>query len=309
MNNMKNVYITLYLLLATTYVLHAAANSASADFLLVKNPQTLTLFNHFEQLLEKKQKTLFPPFCPFLILEDNIFLGDGLTSVIKVEWQKRVFFIKKNKDKTIAGVEQGADYELLPGCKIIGDTLLFAGPGKFFLYARKKLRQEEKQSVQQGERLIRLFAYKKFYYMQRTAPPAAYGWCKKKSARYLEKAPSLKTKKSLELAPRQKEKIRALLANVNRTYEQYFKFFNRTKKKYFAAPLWEEREGPFRFYFDNSGEHFNLESSTAVLVNMINLSLSGSGFSAFYDNKESTVFIRKSAELPEKQGSPPGSDK
>lgn len=290
---MKNVYKTLYLLLATTYVLHAPANAASADFLLVKNPQILTVFNHFEQLLEEKQKTLFPPFSPFLVLKDNIFLGDGLTSVIKVEWQKHVFFIKKNTEKTIAGAEQGVDYELLPGCKIIGDTLQLAGPGKFFLYPRKKMREGEKQTVQQGERLIRLFEYKKFYYMQRTTPHSGYGWCKKKSARYLVKAPSLKTKKSLDLAPRQKEKIRALLANVNLTYQAYFKFFNRTKKKYFAAPRWEERDAPFRFYFNRSGQRFNLESSTAVLLNKINLTLSGSGFSAFYNKEQSTIFIQK----------------
>ena len=287
---MKLNFILLFLFIPGPFFINSAA---AEDFLIVDQPQSYIIYNSYEQLLDRVEKENFPPFSPFRILRKKTFLGDSLTSVIKTEWRGVIFYFGLNADDQPKTFGKPATYRFLRNCIIYEDTLVISCPEGAYLVAGNDLEGSEPSRFAPGQRLVRLFEHKRNTYVLPVLPDAIYYWIKREHKRCFKKQTPESQAKSAELSPAIKEQVRALLAGINKTYQQYFGFFNIIYKQEISAPFWQEEKDSFNFYLTGSATVSNLTHSSKLLVENMNLRLTGSGFYALYKAQEKKIYIRR----------------
>lgn len=268
------------------------------DFLIAEKPQSLIIYNGYEQLLDKKQKNYFPPFSPFKILIKKTLLGDGLTPVLKAEWRKQIFFLGLNAEGSLVSQKNFADYKILNGCLVYGDTVKVICTRGIPMYGTGDAVGPLQKHSSQGERLIRLFVYKSNAYVNPMFPNASYYWIKKENTRCFEKWTADVRPLSSHISPELWEQVSEYMKGINITYQKYFSFFNRIHNKESKAPFWQEEKDACFFYLNSSGEEYNLIHSTALLLKNINLRLSGSGFHAVFNADEKKIYIKRVNDNP-----------
>jgi len=286
---MRTIHIILIIFLVFTK--YSIADYTS--FLIVERPVELTIFNKYEQFFENKDK--LPAFAPFQIIEENSFLSDNLTPVMKVSLDGKAVYILKNNDGSPAGLENSGFNEILRKCILTGDTLIMPGNKNVTVYQTRELAAKGSRQLIIGERIIRLFRNGRLYYIQRSRPHAGYGWIKRTEAALLKKAVPKSGSAAKYLAEDTKRRISLLMESVNENYIKYFAFLNKLKNENRQAPQWQKTESDSLLSFTlSSKEYFSsLKLSNEELFSSINLILNGSKFSAGYDEELGTVFITK----------------
>ncbi len=281
-----------FLILIFIFVSVANSRADYTSFLIVEHPAQLTIFNNYEQFLEKKEK--LPPFTPFQILDEEAYLSDNITPVIKAGWRGQVLLILKDQDGNAAGIENSGFNEMLRKCVLTGDTLVLQENKNVTVYQTRELLNEGSQQLRFAERIIRLFNNGRLFYIQRSRPQAGYGWIKRSDAALLNKAVQLTGGTENYLSEDTKSRVISLIESVNESYAKYFKFLNNLENRNLQAPLWQKADTDSLLIFTLSEKEIygSLKSSTAELLSSLNLVLSGSGYTAVYDEEQGTIFIK-----------------
>ena len=246
-----------------------------ADYLIVENPSSLIILDKYEQ----NSSTEFLPFAPFRILEEHTLLSDDLTPALKVELQGKKLFIIRNDDGKIARQESSGYLHIFRNCTPLGDSIRVL-KDRSLLFYEKYFNQKPNQRdyLQKNDILIRIFKYKQSYYVKRINRSPAYGWCRlpvSKSWRKLEQQSAGQPILSESLRLR----IKTFIAQINRTYENYFDYFNRTYNRHFSPPRWQISESDNGMDLAFVGLPYgNLKRSNEVVVRNLETLLLGSGF-------------------------------
>lgn len=260
-----------YLLLFTLSSLFAQR----ADYLIVENPAALIILDKYEQ--NSRLKIL--PFTPFRILEEHTLLSDDLTPALKAQTEEGPLFILRNEDGKIAGEDAAGYIHIFRKCTQLGDTIRVLRNKSILFYKKYfTVSANQRRYLQQGDILIRLFKYRQGYYLKRINRSPAYGWCRLPAGQSWLKLEG-KTAGKPVLSEALRLRIKAFISRINRLYENYFAYFNRTYRDEYPPPGWQVSETEEGMKLVLTGiEADALIRSNEVLIRNLETLLLGSGF-------------------------------
>lgn len=262
--------------------------SVQSDFLIITNPQELSILNLYEQPLSDSEKRLFPEFTPFLIVNHKNVLSDQITEAVKCINLGSIYYLIKN-DKGGFLSSNTVTFQKIINATVLNDTVEAA---RDFALSQKFPSRGIETPIKKGDTFIRIFQNGVNTYLFRIGKPSLYGWCNnpnvlklitktkqlKKSADYSDIVPSIQ--KHLDI--------------INDYYKSYFFFFNTLTKQQKGIPLWEmtSDNGTYKCTLKCSQSTLNqLEESTNYIFQDIEQLLLGKPFSVSYTNNQ--ILIRK----------------
>ncbi|HID38454.1 MAG TPA: hypothetical protein EYP36_02945 [Calditrichaeota bacterium] len=246
-----------------------------ADYLIVENPSSFIILDKYEQ----NNSTVFPPFTPFRILEEHTLLSDDLTPALKVELLGKNLYIIRNEDGKIARQESSGYLHIFRNCTPIGDSIRVLKDRSLLFYEKYFTQKPNRRNyLQKNDILIRIFKYKQSYYVKRINRSSAYGWCRLPASRSWRKLEQQSAGRPI-LSESLRLRIKTFIAQINRTYEKYFDYFNRTYSGRFSPPHWQISELNDGMDLAFVGlPYSNLKRSNEVVVRNLETLLLGSGF-------------------------------
>ncbi|GEM_PF-6845712 len=244
-----------------------------SDFIIVENPAVLTIYNVYQQPLSTKQKQKLGTFVPVQIIQENDFLGDGLTPVVKGIIAHKVVFILQNEKK----------FDIYRHCKIFDDTLFAQRKG---LGIWRRLKGKKRYIVlEKGNRFHRIFEWKRYFYgLVLPSTPPLYGWIKKPLTTKWKKLKAERKPVTTLLPTAIRNRLWQRITAANTDYRHFFTWINNSKKTKLPVPVWvqEQDKNELKFVLkpDSMSEH--LSRSTAKLLEDLQGYLIGSPWKIFY---------------------------
>ncbi len=163
-----------------------AQQSKTANFVVAKNPLSLTIFNKYQQRLSSDQLKIFPVGIPFQILKENELLSDGYTKSIKVLYENNLYFIGKGDNR-----KSPPEFLKFQNALIFYDTVEVTVSNRLFFNSRNQ--SQSSVYLQKGNLLLRIFKDGQFIYAKKLTDGNQFGWIPK-AGNYLEKYNSFKNK-------------------------------------------------------------------------------------------------------------------
>lgn len=238
-----------------------------ADFIIIEQPQRLTILNRYQQQLSSQEKSSLKPFSPYRIITADETLGDGLTLCMRVEADgATLYFVKDDAGELIGGEDAKTFRNVVPLADTI--TIIKRNAIELFDAAGRK-----RSPLAEGTRLRRLFQSSRLTYVQVVAG-SAFGWVNLRGGENItwtiRRAATASAEKSLELLL---PDIQRKLSSVNEQLAKLYDVWNRKTSESRTPPQWRLQPG----------------RDTLVAT------LSGDSLAQFY--KESTRWLSKDIEL------------
>lgn len=262
-----------------------------ADFIFLKNPEGFTVYNRYQQMLNSEEKRQLGARGALRVVNPEETLGDGITAAAHVRTGKIDYYIQKN-DSGKYLCHDNASVKNYNNCQIAGDTIQV-------LKDRNILVTEEvsgtRHYLKKGSLHIRLFKHRKGYYLVAlngktngwSALPSTGAWQVCKQADQKEKTTDL----SGDLYGR----IQKRIENANRSYQDYFRYFNRTTGQDLSIPGWkmEKEENSLRYVLTGARARAEqLSGSTEYLVQDIENMLLGKAYKVESRGREIHIYPR-----------------
>jgi len=283
-NMNKSKLIFLFVLLAARYTL-------AADFLIVKEPENISILNNYEQPVSTDELGSLFPYSPFQIINRDELLGDQITHVIRCKYINQTFFLIKNGNGNLLVKDKLTYQKSFSGCTPLGDTVVFTNNNSlkaFELYPSAG----NSFSIKKGDRAIRVFQSGNNVYILRLAQPQKFGWCTA-NGNFIKQTQKAKTFSDQTITADIYKSIQSRLETANENYDSLFFFFNKLTLKDNSIPKWViTKDGPaIRCTLKGTAVVLRqLETSTSYLTREIEQILLGKGYEINYSNGE--IIIR-----------------
>lgn len=154
------------------FLLMPAQNGSKSDFIIVKNPSSLTIYNKYQQNLAWNQVEKFNQFIPLRIIEPFGTFSDGLRSYIKVEYNADEYFLLAEKENKPVLYPEDEKIFLLKNKTIVRDTIDIVINNKLLFRFPDT---QQKIYLNEGDRLFRVFKDVSEYYVY-SISLQKYGW-------------------------------------------------------------------------------------------------------------------------------------
>ncbi|GJQ62621.1 MAG: hypothetical protein SCALA702_16740 [Melioribacteraceae bacterium] len=156
------------------FLLIQAQSGEKSDFLIVENPQALTIYDKYQQSLEQGQLSSFPQYVPYRIIEPLGTFSDGLRKYVKVEFDSDEYFLLAEKEnKPLSSLEFGKSF-LLRNKSVFKDTIDINLNNKLLIRFPDS---QQKIYLNSGDRLLRIFKDVTEYYIY-SFNLDRYGWAR-----------------------------------------------------------------------------------------------------------------------------------
>ena len=209
--------------------------SKAADFLITSNPQSLVIFNQYEQPLTEADRKSFLPYCPLEIVNKKELLGDQITEALRINYQGIVYYLLKDDKGEISGKNTQQYNKTLLKCTLLNDTVEV---GKKIFISEKQSSSGVTFPLTKGEHVIRVFSYGSQFYILKPGKTPHYGW-------YSGSPTVFSTLKKTVKKPINKVKItdiehrvKSRLQTTNETYSNMFGYFNQVTRQQKSIPEW-----------------------------------------------------------------------
>ncbi len=251
-----------------------AQQSKTANFIVVNNPSSLTVFNKYQQRLSSDQLKLFPAGIPLQILKDNDLLSDGYSKAIKVSFENNIYFIIKNDN--LKSLSESISYK---NVKLFSDTVEVTVSNKIFFNSRNQ--SESSDFLDKGTRLLRVFRDGQFYYARKLNSGNQFGWIPS-NKNYLVKPLLQKTANSDKsgisnfLFSNAEKKITA----INEKLEKLYSIYNQKESRNISVPnlTLETQDRKLICRFQNLTENNAFSATQKYIQNELEIVFLGSGY-------------------------------
>lgn len=262
--------------LTILFTLCSYTYAVQSDFLIITNPDKLSLLNQYEQPLSISEKKDLLPYMPFMIVNRKEILGDQITEVVRCRNLGNTYFLIKKDDGGFVSTAN-VTFQKINGCTILNDT---AEVIKSFTLSQKFPLKGIETSISKGETVIRIFQNGTNIYLLTLGKQQQYGWCTTPGV--LQKIK--KTEKILKPADISdiSLNIQRKIDNTNELYNAYFGYFNQLTNQQKSIPYWEmtkETDGIHCTLKGSQSTIQQMQSSTNYIVQDIEQLLLGKPFS------------------------------
>jgi hypothetical protein len=249
--------------------------AVQSDFLIITNPDKLSILNHYEQPLSTSEKKDLLPYMPFMIVNQKEVLGDQITEAVRCKNLGNTYFLIKKDDGGFVSTAN-VTFQKLNGCTVLNDT---AEVVKSFVLSQKFPVKGIETPISKGESVIRIFQNGTNIYVL-TLGKNQYGWCTTPGV--LQK--TKKTEKAAKPADISdiSLNIQRKIDNTNELYKAYFGYFNQLTNQQKSIPYWEmakEADGIHCTLKGSQSTIQQMQSSTNYIVQDIEQLLLGKPFS------------------------------
>ena len=274
--------------LSTVFFLCHLTFAAQSDFLIITNPDKLSILNQYEQPLTELEKKLIFPFMPFQIINPKEILGDQITEVIRCTNLGSTYFLLKNESGGFTGNDH-ITFQKISKCIVLGDTVEVV---RDFTLSQKFPTKGIESTIKKGESCIRIFQNGSNTYLLGLGNPQRYGWCA--ASGVLKKAIKIENSEATVDLVDIGQRVQKRLDAANELYKNYFSYFNDLTDQQKSIPYWQtfSENGGYRCTLKGSRQTIaQLQQSTDYIVQDIKQLLLGKPFSV--NNSGDQIIIVK----------------
>lgn len=226
-----------FLFLLATMFFSAAPGQERATILLAAEPDSLSLFNQYEQRLSQEERDHLEPFEPMYILRESALLSDGFTRCMSLEIAGVRFYLELDeKNKPLTTLPAGF-LRIYRDVAVHRDTVRVLAANVFHLTipAGPRIRLGD------DARLKRLFSSGQETYVLLLGKKRIRGWVRLDPAKenvtwmVLRSAPTRGVPSSVA------DRIATRLNSINRRLEELYQLFGRESGTPRNAPQWQLR--------------------------------------------------------------------
>jgi hypothetical protein len=270
---------------------NTAITAQTADFILLKSPRALTIFNQYEQPLTADEKAQLSIGAPMQIMKADVRLGDQITRAMQCSFEQKTYFLLKNENNELPGAL--GNVQILKNCAILDDTVEIIGdaarfssefPSRVFSVPLKK-----------GAVVILIFRFNNVYALKTTGPGALYGWSPISTQGAWRKKASAQISVDTALSSSIREELLGRIEAANESYKKFFEAFNHKTNSQKIIPEWKKLTtgSELRWRLNAPYDHIDeLSESTKILVEQLRDILIGKPFTAIYEDGELTISPR-----------------
>jgi hypothetical protein len=206
-----------------------------ADFIIIEKPQHLSILNQYQQQLSPEETSALVSYSPFLIVNPNGILGDGLTHCMKAELNGVPYYFVKDDSASLIGGPAAGVLKTYKSAILLADTIAIVQQSAMELL---DVAGRKRTPLAQGAQLRRVFRSSRLTLVQ-VLTTGAYGWVNLKEGSdkgwTVVKGSMPGTSKNLEqLIPEIQLKLNA----VNGKLIKLYTIFNRKASEVRTAPQW-----------------------------------------------------------------------
>jgi hypothetical protein len=230
-----------YLFLIISLVLISGPlTGQQADFLIVENPQALTIYNRYQQTLGDADKRLLAPYTPFRILSEEELLSDQISLASRCMLNGEMFFLLRDDEGHYYSQEQAGYLQFFRDAVVLGDTIEVQQDNRIDLYATAEdmRANRNRTTLAIGQLCLRIFRHQNRDYVRLIGESPRYGWMRlsddRSWSRYVP--PREPTGGIPENILR---RVQARIQTANNAYAGFFAYFNRQYGRNETIPAWQ----------------------------------------------------------------------
>lgn len=290
---MRIIYKYFFLNVLSIYTVYAVN---FADFLVIREPERLSILDQYEQALSLDQKKAFLKYTPFQIMNKNVQLGDQITTALRCHNLGSEYFLLKNETGDLITNTKLSYQHTFTGCTVFSDTVEVTNENGTRIYDTYPSGGNS-AVLSKGEKAIRIFQHSNEYCLFRLAYPQRYGWCST-SAKLIKKTQKASTSNVSSNIPDLKQRIGTHLILVNELYDSIFRYFNKLTQQQQSIPHWQVTIENNTIRCTLKGSYLitkQLEESTDLIRKEFEKMLLGEPFAVQYNKGEIIISPRQSS--------------
>lgn len=231
-----NIPLTGIIVLTTVFI-RVAPGQEKAAMLLAEEPDSLSLFNQYEQRLSQEERDQLEPFEPMRILRESGLLSDGFTRCMSLEVGGVRFYLELDEKKRPLTTHPASFLKIYRDVTVLHDTVRILSDNVL------TLRVPAGKQVRLGAdaTLMRLFSSGPETFVLHIGKERIRGWvrldpAKEKSAWALLRSVSVR-----EVPSSVADRIASRLNGVNRRLQDLYLLFGKETGTSHVAPQWQLR--------------------------------------------------------------------
>ncbi len=206
-----------------------------ADFIIVEKPKHLSILNQYQQQLSPEETSALVSYSPFLIVNPNEILGDGLTQCMKATLNGVPYYFVKDDSAGLIGGQAAGISKTYKSAILLADTIAIVQRSAMELL---DVAGRKRTPLAQGSQLRRIFRSSRLTLVQ-VLSTGAYGWVNLKEGNgkgwTVVKGSMATSSKNLEqLIPEIQLKLNAVNAKLAKLYD----IFNHKASVVRTPPQW-----------------------------------------------------------------------
>jgi len=277
---------TIRLLGFIIFSVYAGASGSTADFIIVESPQSVTLYNQFEQPLSKQEIADFLPYSPLRILRIDNRLGDQITRAMQCAIGQKTYYILLDEKGAVPGDKN--HYHIIKGCTLLEDTVIVSR-GETVVFSHREQYDATPQKLAKGTELVLLFRGNGSYYALQTGLLPRYGWIPA-GAREAWKRVRQTIAADTIMPSIAEEQIVHRMESANASYADFFNRFNRSAGKVKTPPQWKRADGRLAWSLSAPyGRTGELDESAKYLLEDLRDILIGKPFSVSFEKGDLSI--------------------
>jgi hypothetical protein len=284
--------------LLVLFLISAALAGGVADYLVVANPLSYTIFNQYMQPISESEQAGFIPYSPFQVIEKDLTLGDQITRAMKFIFQQKEYYLLKDENGTLTGEESKTGRQNFRGAEVLGDTIEALAHGLTIADGKGK-----RVAIARGTRIARIFRSGPRSYCRTLDERPFYGWCTLGQGGSWKRVegndPVHMSAIDTGLAENLRQRILARLTSANGSYRALFSHFNSLGSDEKTVPQWHCESSNGRMTCRLAGSRFSgdeLSESSKCLEQEIGNLLAGTDFMVTCSNGEIIIEKRVSGD-------------
>ena len=211
-----------------------------ADYLIVENPQALTIYNRYQQTLADADKGLLAPYTPFRILNEEELLSDQISLASRCLFNGEILFLLRDDGGHYYGQEQAGYVKIFKAAAVLGDTIEIIQRKHINLYSPEQdIRISRKLTTLSGGQLcVRIFRHQSRDYVRLIGESQPYGWLRLSDeqswSRYVP------PREATGAIPQNiLQRVQTRIQAANNAYAAYVAYFNRHYGRNETIPAWQ----------------------------------------------------------------------
>ncbi|RMF59756.1 MAG: hypothetical protein D6748_05740 [Calditrichaeota bacterium] len=278
------------ILLFSNFIPISARDSQQYDFLIIENPRVLKIYNKYQQQLSSQQLKQLPNFIPIRILEPEVEFSDGITKVLKGEYQNSLFYIQLDERDRLFLEEEAGMVQKYRNCELLSDSVEILQSGTIELTRRPSFRsagEMYREYLDSGVKLLRIFKWRGWSYVRKLRNNNEFGWCYLPLSRENEYWRTLEYQQeiSLEKFEQIAREIQKELDEVNTILQIMYAQLNAMQREQHIPPFWKMEIGDNEIicYPDTQPGKKRYRESVRILEDRIRNIVLGTGYQVSHE--------------------------
>ncbi len=257
-----------------------------SDFLIIKNPDAVRIYNQYQQTIDVDDFPQFSAYVPLRIIDERARLSDDITEVVQCTLFDDAYYILRGRKSLLPDAKSNT-YTRVKRCRVIGDTLQILTDGAISVnHGLSAAETESKTTLNKGDVVIRLFRKDRQYFLAQLGRPSRYGWSALSDRSAWEKIQTT-SESAVNILPHDlKIRIVQRIESANHDYQTFFRDFNRRFEADKSIPQWviETETNVIRARLNQQTYINQLSRSTHYLVRDLETMLLASPFELIYND-------------------------